>query len=55
MVRITEEMIHEITEGMTRSSSMVHDEAPMYGRITSSIQEIESHLAKMDMFKKQFK
>ncbi|ANC75498.1 hypothetical protein ABE65_000910 [Fictibacillus phosphorivorans] len=54
-LEITEEMIQAVTEGMTVSSSMVHDEAMGYDRITPSIEEMELELQKLDSFYKKNK
>lgn len=53
-VKINDHLIQMVTEGMTKSSAMVHDESPAIGRMIPSLEEMQGDLKKLDSFKKEF-
>jgi len=43
-VKINDHLIQMVTEGMTKSSTMVHDESPAIGRMIPSLEEMQGDL-----------
>lgn len=52
--KINDELIRIVEEGMTKSSTMVHDESPAIGRLTPSIEEMEEDISNLEKFRKEF-
>ncbi|MYL54038.1 hypothetical protein GLW08_11890 [Pontibacillus yanchengensis] len=53
--KVSDELIQKVEKGMTKSSTMVHDESRAIGRITPSLEEMENDLKDLEEFKKEFK
>ncbi|MGH0510464.1 AAA family ATPase [Bacillus paranthracis] len=54
-IKFTDEIVQLVTEGMTQTSTYVHDESHAIGRIIPSNEEMIEDLNKLDLFSKSFK
>lgn len=54
-IKLKAEMVHLVNEGMTKSSTFVHDESHAIGRMIPSNEEMQEDLKKLDLFVKMFK
>lgn len=53
--KVTDDLIQQVQEGMTKASNMVHDESPAIGRLVPNVEEMEEDLLKLELFKESFK
>lgn len=54
-IKFTDEMVQLVSEGMTKTSTYVHDESSAIGRIIPSNEEMLEDLNKLEQFSKLFK
>ncbi|MGR5908469.1 hypothetical protein ACT7DL_23580 [Bacillus paranthracis] len=54
-IKFTNEIVQLVTEGMTQTSTYVHDESHAIGRITPSNEEMIKDLSKLEKFSKLFR
>jgi hypothetical protein len=54
-IKFTDEIVQLVTEGMTKTSTYVHDESQAIGRIIPSNEEMIEDLNKLEQFSKLFK
>ncbi|MBA9028740.1 AAA family ATPase [Peribacillus huizhouensis] len=54
-IKFTDELVQLVTEGMTKTSTFVHDESHAIGRIIPSNEEMIEDLKKLEQFSRLFK